>query len=413
MASPILHVTDLEEQTGSAWLGVVPPAGLPLTVSPGGSRDITILVDATGLTAGTYTDRILVSSDDPDENPYPTGVDVTLYVHATCEQAPTAPHTPTPGDASANVAIDTTLAWLGGHPCAGEPVTYDVYLEAGDATPDVLAATALATPQLDPGDLLSATTYYWQVIAQGLNGPTAGPIWSFTTAAPASPPAAPTLTSPADGAETCDTTPTFTWTPAIETDTVDLQVSANGFVTNVIAINTAATSYTPASGLALGAYQWRARGRNANGAGNWSAPWSFEVIAAPDAPTLTAPAAAAELCDATPALTWSEIAAADSYTVQIAANIGFSSPQVQETVATATFAPATDLLPGLWYWRVRANNACGSSAWTAARTFTVVAVPGTPGLVAPANGVTTWNPRPTLDWDAACQCGHLHRAGGR
>jgi formylglycine-generating enzyme required for sulfatase activity len=61
-------------------------------------------------------------------------------------------------------------------------VTYDVYLEAADSSPDSLVCSDVTTTWCDPPASLGFyTRYYWTVVAKGANGPSVGPVWDFTT----------------------------------------------------------------------------------------------------------------------------------------------------------------------------------------------------------------------------------------
>ena len=96
-------------------------------------------------------------------------------------QPPNQPSGPTPANGAGSQSLDVNLGWSGGDP-DGDSVTYDVYFEAGDNTPDVLRADDQPETTFDPGTLLAETTYYWQIIAKDEHGLTTdGPIWSFGT----------------------------------------------------------------------------------------------------------------------------------------------------------------------------------------------------------------------------------------
>jgi hypothetical protein len=77
--------------------------------------------------------------------------------------------------------VNVDLSWSGGD-LDGDSVTYDVYFEADDSTPDELASDDQATLAYDPGTLNANTQYYWRIVAQDEHGATTpGPVWTFTT----------------------------------------------------------------------------------------------------------------------------------------------------------------------------------------------------------------------------------------
>jgi len=96
-------------------------------------------------------------------------------------QPPNSPSNPSPPDNATGQSVDTDLGWSGGDP-DGDIVTYDVYFESGDATPDVLVSDNQSGTIYDPDMLANGTQYYWQVIATDEHGEaTNGMVWSFTT----------------------------------------------------------------------------------------------------------------------------------------------------------------------------------------------------------------------------------------
>ena len=114
---------------------------------------------------------------------------------------PQVPINPNPPDKATDVNVTTTiLSWTCSDP-EGYPLTYDVYLEAYDPTPDLIVSEGQTQNTYDPGTLQNKTTYYWQIVASDNHGAyTASPIWQFTTEGlPHNPPNAPTITGPANG----------------------------------------------------------------------------------------------------------------------------------------------------------------------------------------------------------------------
>jgi formylglycine-generating enzyme required for sulfatase activity len=97
------------------------------------------------------------------------------------QKSPHIPSNPTPANGSTNQSLTVDLSWTGGHP-DGNPVTYDVFFEAGDDTPDELVSDDQTGTTYDPGSLRAGTHYYWQIVARDVRGfTTKGPVWDFRT----------------------------------------------------------------------------------------------------------------------------------------------------------------------------------------------------------------------------------------
>ena len=113
----------------------------------------------------------------------PRGGTLNLTVDFTCTDPPTTPYNPSPVDGATGVSISTGLSWSGGHPCPGESVIYDVYFGTSDP-PTTLICEDESSTTCDPGALSDNAQYYWKVVANGLNGPSPGPVWDFSTEGP-------------------------------------------------------------------------------------------------------------------------------------------------------------------------------------------------------------------------------------
>jgi len=73
-----LVVNAITKENDSDWLIFSPSA--PFTIAHDGSQVVYVSVDMNYVSEGSYSDRLLVYSNDPDENPYPGGVYVNLTV---------------------------------------------------------------------------------------------------------------------------------------------------------------------------------------------------------------------------------------------------------------------------------------------------------------------------------------------
>src|SRR5439155_15411492 len=139
--------------------------------------------DATALNASTF-DNVAVSS------------------LATPPQPPGTPASPNPAPGATGISTTPTLTWT-----ASGATSYDVRFGTTNPPPPVSAGQTSATYQ--PGPLAAGTTYYWRIVARSSGGTSTGPVWSFSTTAPA--PGAPTAPDPPDAATGVAVTPTLAW----------------------------------------------------------------------------------------------------------------------------------------------------------------------------------------------------------
>lgn len=205
-----------------------------------------------------------------------------------------------------------------------------------------------------------------------------------------------------------DSTPTFEWTfvedaggPVTYRLLVD---NSNDFLTPEIDVaGLTGFTYTPTVPLQNGYYYWRVSAKDV--AGNEEAcpdmGTGFEIYAPtnpnpdttpPPVPSLISPANGAVNQNRTPTFDLSDVAdpSGVSYIFELDDNADFSSLLIWDFSNTSNFGP-TLLLPGTYYWRVRARDGNGNESQpSSARTLTITSggdttAPPAPTLLLPAN----------------------------
>ena len=115
----------------------------------------------------------------------------------------------------------------------------------------------------------------------------------------------------------------------------------------------------------------------ASGSGGHSTAVELVIVdAAPAGPELLLPVNSTSGQPLRPDFEWSPIAGAADYTLEVDDDLAFGSIDYTVTIALTTHTATTDLAPGtVYYWRVRASNACGAGANSAVFRF-ATAIPG-------------------------------------
>lgn len=91
--------------------------------------------------------------------------------------APGIPSNPYPANSASGVSTTATLSWTAGNGAT----SHDVYFGTSPS-PSFVGNTTQTS--YNPGTLVTATTYYWKVVAKNSTGSTSSTTWSFTTAWP-------------------------------------------------------------------------------------------------------------------------------------------------------------------------------------------------------------------------------------
>ena len=209
---------------------------------------------------------------------------------------------------------------------------------------------------------------------------------------------------------------TFTWTgiPIVAPNTIKIEVATDASFTTIVKTSPNllfnATTYTTSlagslpniNPLPLGQYFWRivVTGHTSP----LPAPRTFIVsTTAPVAPTLAV--VPPFINDTTPTFSWSAVATATSYDMELSTTATFTPATT--TLVTVT-GLTTDWSPALttnqvYYVRVRGINSLGvKGTVSAVRTFTLDTVAPTtaPTLSAPANNSIALTQKPTFTWVA-------------
>ena len=324
-----------------------------------------------------------------------------LQVNFNAPPLPGAPILTAPVTSSVDLPQALSLNW---NPSAGAS-SYDLqFSDRADFGTVILTLNGLTQTRQPISGLGFGATYYWRIRANNATGTGA---WStpssFTTASNIV--AAPVLTAPVSGSVNQPTLLTLSWNAINNASGYDLQFSdKSDFSTVILTLNGLTNNSQPISGLGFGAtYYWRIRAIVAGSAGNWSAGSSFTTVQnTVSVPVLSLPASGALNQPTLLTLTWNAVNNATGYDLQFSDKSDFSVVILTLNGLTQTRQPISGLGFGAtYYWRIRANAATGSSAWSAPHSFTTTANSSVPPVLQlPANGATDVPQNLTLSWNA-------------
>jgi hypothetical protein len=126
-------------------------------------------------------------------------------------------------------------------------------------------------------------------------------------------------------------------------------------------------------GAAAGSYTIQISGQDITGTIR-TADVDLDVNTIPAAINLTAPADGSSNVALTPTFSWSADSQAATYTLEVAADAGFSNIVISESGLSGTsYTAAAPLDPDTtYYWRVRGENNCGIGSYSAVFSFTTI-----------------------------------------
>jgi hypothetical protein len=314
--------------------------------------------------------------------------------------APQIPEVLGPSDGTINTPIPLTLSWR----AAGNALSYGLQIASDSGFINLVEFDSML---VDTSKLVSKLfnnlIYYWRVRSQNQGGVSS---WTtkkrFTTIV--SIPEVPKLVSPATGATGQSLSVPLVWNKDSLASRYILQVATDiAFVNLVLFDSTLTDTSRIINGLANGAgYFWRVMARNICGFSAWSGVYGFTTVnALPLLPQLIAPPETAVNQPIPLTLSWNKATGAAQYNLQIATDSVFSVFSINDSTLTDTFKTTSSLLNNTrYYWRVRAKNQVGVSAWTSLRSFTTfTAALGTPVLQSPSIGSVNQAISTELKWN--------------
>jgi len=190
--------------------------------------------------------------------------------------APLAPTLSSPANNATNQSLAPNLTWTASSGATSYNLEYST--SSTFASSNTLI-TGITTTSRALSGLATNTRYYWRVSATNASGTSAwSAVRNFTTTAPVTLPAAPTLRSPANNARNVTRTPTMSWNAAARATSYEIQISTDinfGTVTfGRSGLTARSVRVSPTLG-SLTVYYWRVRAANTAGSGGWSAVRSF------------------------------------------------------------------------------------------------------------------------------------------
>jgi parallel beta-helix repeat protein len=293
------------------------------------------------------------------------------------------------------------------------PVTYNVQVDNDDSFDSPLIwENDITDDNYQVRDAMAESIWYWRVRAKddaSNIGAWAENRWFRVDVTP---PAAPTLFSPANGLQTNDNTPTFEWTSVSDVSTpvtYEIWIDNDSNFTSREAENSGQTdtTYVPTA-LVDENYNWKVRAcDNAGNYSDWSIVWTFLVdTVAPSIPLKLAPINGTKTNDNKPTFSWSATTDDSSgircYEIWVDNDLDFKSPERLENTAdnaTTSYTP-TAIADENYSWRVRAWDWAGNvgdfeTAWT---ILIDTIPPIAPTLVWPLDSENINDNTPNLDW---------------
>lgn len=259
--------------------------------------------------------------------------------------------------------------------------------------------------------LLPQTRYYWRVRARNTAGfGNWSTIWNFTTAVQV--PDQVVLVAPTSQSINVSIPVLLRWNPATRSDGYRVQISnVPDLNASVLAdINVTNTFYSLTSLNKGQTYFWRVAAFNSGGQGSWSPVRSFTTVPEPPlSPILISPADNLDYIPQPVIMRWQSNSFVERYHIQLSLSVDFETQLViDDPNLTGTTLDLTGTAPlpfnTIHYWRVKAYNSSGESAWSPVRMFrTLPELPTPTRIINPADGAEMVFMPLALQWEPAAR----------
>ncbi len=216
-------------------------------------------------------------------------------------------------------------------------------------------------------------------------------------------PGVPVLSSPSDSLNNVKVPVTLKWGSVQGITSYHVQLSTDNLFSTLLVNNSSvkADSLVIASLFNNTQYYWRVSSKNAAGESNYSSVFTFKtIVSLSKVPVLVSPAANSTNVPLPVTIKWNSVEFAASYHVQLSSDSLFATFVVNDSTVKSDSLVVNSLLNDTkYFWRVKSQNAAGSSNYSSAFSFkTLVALPASPLLVSPLSGSTITNDSLKLVW---------------
>ncbi|MBO6620975.1 MAG: T9SS type A sorting domain-containing protein [Balneola sp.] len=315
---------------------------------------------------------------------------------------PLTPELVSPVNGEQNTSLNPTLDWKN----AVGADSYDVQIsDNGSFSSSLLDTAGVLSDNLSVMGLSGSTTHYWRVRSVNSSGTSNWTsAWSFRTQDPI--PESPVLTSPSHNATDQPLTTIVRWNSVTYATNYRVELSSDSLFSTTLLDSTTSNSQTSMLLPDLDydiKYFWRVYASNATGESAASSSRGFTTEdGLPDVPQLTSPLNNATDLDTLVSFQWNASNDAEAYEIQVATDSEFNIIFFEDSLSATTVENIKFEFSSTYYWRVRAVNSVGESAWTSGRTFTVrEQEPEIPQLLLPADDKVDVDTLTTFVWNNA------------